>query len=77
MLYDQNNMIEAEVNQFIAEDDDLARKLENRRSPSPSNHKLHRIEDECIQTYKASAPNESFGQSHKSSTMHERSYRRD
>lgn len=41
MLYEQNNLIESEINKFIAEDDELALRLENRRSPSPTNHELH------------------------------------
>ena len=45
MLYDQNNLIEAEINKFISEDDELATRLENRRSQSPTNHKLHRAGD--------------------------------
>lgn len=44
-------MIEREIAQFINEDDELARRLENRRSMSPTNHRIHKIEDECIQTY--------------------------
>ena len=45
MLYDQNNLIESEINKFIAEDDELAYKLENRRSPSPTHHKMHSMGD--------------------------------
>ena len=40
-------MIEQEIDQFIAEDDKLARQLENRRSPSPVMHKIHRTTDSC------------------------------
>ena len=32
MLQDQNELISTEINKFISEDDDLARRLENRRS---------------------------------------------
>jgi hypothetical protein len=48
MLYEQNNMIESEVKKFISEDDELAQRLENRRSASPTNHKLHRMHEDCI-----------------------------
>ena len=48
MVYDQNNLIESEINKFIAEDDELAYRLESRRSPSPTNHKLHNMGDQCI-----------------------------
>ena len=42
MLYDQNNLIESEINRFISEDDDLAKRLENRRSQSPTCRKYLR-----------------------------------
>jgi len=45
MLYEQNNLIESEINKFIAEDDELALRLENRRSPSPTNHELHTLRE--------------------------------
>lgn len=64
MLYDQNNLIEGEINKFIAEDDELATRLENRRSPSPTNHELHRLGDQCIQTYTAQPTEERLHQSH-------------
>ena len=40
MLYDQNSLIESEINTFISEDDELANRLEGRsqsRSRSPTN----------------------------------------
>ena len=40
MLYDQNSLIESEINKFISEDDELAHRLE-RRSNSPTNHRKH------------------------------------
>lgn len=43
MLYDQNSLIESEIQKFISEDDDLARRLENRRSESPTNHRYHKV----------------------------------
>ena len=62
MLYDQNSLIEAEINQFIAEDDDLARKLENRRSESPVVQRYVRQDRQAIQTYGSNNQvEESFG----------------
>ena len=45
MLYDQNSLIESEINKFISEDDELAHRLERQRSNSPSNHLRHKIGD--------------------------------
>ena len=42
MLYDQNSLIESEINTFINEDDELANRLEGRsqsRSRSPTHRK--------------------------------------
>ena len=41
MLYDQNSLIESEINTFISEDDELANRLE-RRSQSRSRSPTHR-----------------------------------
>ena len=62
MLYDQNNLIESEINKFIAEDDELAYKLENRRSPSPISHQLHQKGEQCIQTYHREPTDDSLQQ---------------
>jgi len=48
MLYDQNSLIESEIQKFISEDDDLARRLEHRRSESPTNHRYHKVGNQCI-----------------------------
>ena len=37
-------MVEAEINKFINEDDELANRLD-RRSQSPTAHKIHKVGD--------------------------------
>ena len=54
MLYDQNSLIESEINTFISEDDELANRLEGRsqsRSKSPTNRDQRSAADTCIKTY--------------------------
>ena len=44
MLTDQNRIIEDELNKFIREDDDLAQRLDNRRSQSPTARRMQKKE---------------------------------
>ena len=52
LLYEQNKMIEGEIDKFIMDDDAVARKLENRRSVSPDRHSL----SPCTKSHIASPP---------------------
>ena len=76
-------MIEAEINKFIMDDDEVAQRLENRRSVSPtphnpSPHKLHPIIQACNSPPKYEKPfaEDSFGMRESGvSTHHGTAYR--
>ena len=73
LMYEQNKMIEDEINKFIMDDDEVAQKLENRRSVSP----LRPIKGSPSQYEKPEKPfNESFGPRESGmSTHHGTAYR--
>ena len=76
VLYDQNKMIEFEINRFIQDDDLIAQQLENnRRSVSPQVRKPNTQSQ--VPQYEKGMPKESWGPRDSAiSTQHGTTYRR-